>query len=282
MRPEDRPAGAPMRLLRRTAVVAAAALLLLTPPARHLVALGVAATAKTGAFRPLPADARVTLEPGADSLALAVAPALPGAVARVERGLGERFAGPVVVRCCATHESFRRFTATKSPVGVVILARLFLSPRLLRTPQRVPGLLAHELTHLAMEQRIGHLAFLRLPRWYKEGTATWVSGGGGAETVSEAQARDSLLAGARLVPADWDGVLFEWSPTTRRLAPHLYYREAGMFVAHLDATHPGRMADLLGALERGTDFRAAFAAAFGTTPAKEWARFLAAEARAPR
>ncbi len=184
------------------------------------------------------------------------------------------------MRCCATPASFRRHTALRGPVGVVIRQRLFLSPRLLRTPERLPAVLAHELAHLELEQRMGSLAFASTPAWFKEGLATWVSGGG-AETVGEAEARDSILAGAHLVPATWDGVVVSHMPVTRRLRPHAYYRQAAMFVAHLDATHPGRMRALLAALERGTAFRAAFERAFEIAPAAAWDEFASVLAHAP-
>ena len=36
---------------------------------------------------------------------------------------------------------------------------------------------------------------MRLPQWFKEGLAVMVSGGGGAEGVSELQARDAIRRG---------------------------------------------------------------------------------------
>jgi hypothetical protein len=266
--------------MRWLGILSIAALLLFgTPAGRHVVALAVALLSPTGAFRPWPGEPRVLAERGADSLARPVAAALPAAIARVEAGMGERFARPVRVRCCATHASFSRFTAMRGPAGAVIRQRLFLSPKLLRTPQRVPAVLAHELAHLELMQRTGTLAFVRLPAWFKEGLATWVSGGGGAETVDEAAARDSLLAGAHLVPVSGDAVLFPDLRGTRRMVPHLFYRQAAMFVAHLDAAHPGRLRALLVDLERGAGFRPAFGRAFGVTTGKAWEEFAASQRR---
>jgi len=40
---------------------------------------------------------------------------------------------------------------------------------------------------------MSQLGVWRLPQWFKEGLAAMVSGGGGAEGVSESQARDAAI-----------------------------------------------------------------------------------------
>ena len=199
----------------------------------------------------LAADNHVHYQPGAEEYARDVAKLLPGAIARVEAAHGRRFAHPVIVGVYATPEAFAAANGLGSavPVGVTIFGRVNLSPKLFGPQhQRLRAILTHELSHAHIQGWIGGYAFVRLPNWFKEGLAVMVSGGGGAELVSEDEARAAIQHGQQLVIDDAGGfshlteVRLEPAPADR---PSWYpvvlaYREAGMFVNYLrDRDEPG-------------------------------------------
>ena len=134
----------------------------------------------TEAFLPLAADPRVRFEPGAEAAAAVIARALPEAIATIERAQFRPFARPVAIQVCATTASFERFGFGVSGAGGFVLnGRLFLSPKTQNTAERLPRLLAHELSHLHFDQRLGMIRHQRaLPGWFREGLAVHVSGSG--------------------------------------------------------------------------------------------------------
>jgi hypothetical protein len=192
----------------------------------------------------LSANSQVHYQLGADHFARDVAALLPDAITRVETVHGRRFAHPVIVGAYATPEAYAAANGLGSavPVGVTIFGRVNLSPKLFGPQhQRLRAILTHELSHAHIQGWIGEYAYLYLPNWFKEGLAVMLSGGGGAELVSEEEARAAIQRGERLVIDDAGGltkltdVRLEKEPTRR---PPWYpvvlaYREAGMFVNYL-------------------------------------------------
>src|SRR5690242_10496092 len=146
----------------------------------------------------LPENPQVHYESGASEQARTVARLLPSATTRVEAVHGRRFAHPVVVGVYVTPEAFvaANGLGDRRAVGMHFLGRVMLSPVLFSTQrQRLPAMLTHELSHAHLRSWISELTFIRLPNWFKEGLAVMVSGGGGAEGVSETQARDAIRRG---------------------------------------------------------------------------------------
>src|SRR6185437_2821941 len=195
------------RRRRRAVILVVIAMLPVALVLRPYLAFARALTRSTDGFASSQEDARVRYEPGAEAEAAQVAAALPAAIAAVEGALEGRFARPVTVFVCATPASFARFTGGERAAGTTLGGRLFLAPRLASTPERVPRVLAHELSHLYFQQREGIYAFARsFPAWLREGIAVWASGGGGAEGVTEAEAAQAIREGRGLVP-DVPGLL---------------------------------------------------------------------------
>jgi hypothetical protein len=126
-----------------------------------------------------------------------VAALLPNAITRIEAVHGRRFAHPVTVGVYATPEAYAAANGQGSagPVGVTFAGRVNLSPNLFwRQRQRLPAILTHELSHAHIQGWVGGIAYIHLPNWFKEGLAVMVSGGGGAELVSEQEARGQFNA----------------------------------------------------------------------------------------
>jgi hypothetical protein len=235
--------GAPLVLIATGAGAALA-----VPRTRHLISGFLNMPDRMPA---LDANSQVHYQPGAENSARDVAALLPDAIARVEDVHGRRFAYPVIVGVYATPEAYETANGTGStvPVGVTVFGRVNLSPKLFGPQrQRLRAILTHELSHAHIQGWIGGYAYLYLPNWFKEGLAVMLSGGGGAEFVSEEEARAAIQRGETIIINDARGlskltdVPLEKQPENR---PSWYpvvlaYREAGMFVNYLrESDRPG-------------------------------------------
>ena len=210
-------------------------------------------------------NSQVHVEPGADNYARDVAALLPAAIARIEAAHGRPFAHPVTVGVFATPESYMaaNVIGTMQPVGVAPFGRVVMSPALYAAQRwRLPAILTHELSHAHIQGWISTIAYVRLPNWFKEGLAVMVSGGGGAEFVSETEALATIARGQSVTIEDSGSfanlseIRFERAPA-RATWSHktvLAYRQAGMFVAYLhDSDAPG-FARMMNAILDGCPF----------------------------
>lgn len=232
----------------------------------------------TGQFVPHAADPRVLYERGAEAMATQVATALPEAILAVEQGHYRPFPRPVRIYVCASMDSFRSYGwRIGNAGGFVLNQRLFLSPKPENTAERIPRILTHELSHLHLEQQLNSLRSAgKLPSWFKEGLAVHVSGGGGAENVTEDQARQSIANGRHFVPEATGSML---SPTNAKafgLEHHMFYRQSGMFVAYLQRADEARFQALLLAIEDGKPLESAFQNDYGKSIEAAWRGFVAA------
>jgi hypothetical protein len=192
----------------------------------------------------LSANSQVHYQPGAEDFARDVAALYPDAIARVEAAHGRRFAHPVTVGAYATAVAYAAANGLGSdiPIGVTFAGRVNLSPKLF-WPQhrRLRAILTHELSHAHIQGWIGEYKYIYLPNWFKEGLAVMISEGGGAELVSEDEARAAIQRGERLVindavslPNSIDVRLEKAPANTPPWYPVvLAYREAGMFLSYL-------------------------------------------------
>jgi hypothetical protein len=233
----------------------------------------------------LPDNKMVHYQPGAEEYAHEVAALLPDAIARVEAAHGRPFAHPVTIGVYATPEAYAAANGLGSagPVGVTFLGRVNLSPKLFRAQhQRLPAIVTHELSHAHIQTWIGVNAYLRLPNWFKEGLAVMVSGGGGAEMVSEEEARAAIQRGERIA-IDEAGSLqhiaevrFETAPAKASTSWYpvvLAYREAGMFVTYLHDSNGPAFAHMMDAILDGHSFVEAVTAGYNESIQSLWNRF---------
>jgi hypothetical protein len=149
----------------------------------------------------LPENPQVHYEPGGAEYAHAVAALLPATIVRIESVHGRPFAHPVTVGVYVSQGAFAAGNGLghARAAGVTVFGRVTLSPILFSAQrQRLPGILTHEMSHAHLQSLISALAYIHLPNWFKEGLAVMVSGGGGAEFVSEIQARDAIRRGDRI------------------------------------------------------------------------------------
>jgi hypothetical protein len=235
----------------------------------------LAMTKTTDPFLAYAADPRVMYEPGAEGQAQHVAEALPAALQAVQHAQYRDFVAPVKIYVCASIESFKAYGAPSGKEGGFVLnKRLFISPKPANTAERISRVLTHELSHLHIEQQTGLLKSARIPSWFKEGLAVYVAKGGGAETVTEVQARNAIQQNKYFQPETEGSLLFPKRAHDYGLDPHLFYREASMFVAYLNQRDNAKFKDFLLTIEDGVPFATAFNNAYGADIGDVWLGFL--------
>jgi hypothetical protein len=236
----------------------------------------------------LPENPLVHYETGGSEYAQTVAALLPAAIARVEAAQGRAFAHPVPVGVYTTRDAFVAANGLGEPraVGMTFLRRVMLSPVLFSSQrQRLPALLTHEMSHAHLQSWMSQLGYWRLPQWFKEGLAVMVSGGGGAEGVSESQARDAIRSGDHIALTSSNSLLnlgairYAKSPeipgTSFRTL--MAYRQAGMFVTFLHDTNPAGFARMMDTILDDRSFAEAVTTGYGTDLQALWLRFAQAQ-----
>ena len=237
-----------------------------------LVSHSIAALRSTDNFLIYANDSRVMYEPGAEEYADKIAAFLPSAIQQVERSQYHPFNKPVRIYVCSSRESFKKYFGADVRGGVS--NKLFLSPRIFDDGGEVARLyLVHELSHLHIRDYIGDYKMIKLPIWFKEGLATYVSGGGGAHTISEKQALDAIRSGEHFVPNESGGLIFHKSASDWGLQHHMFYRQSMMFVKYLKTVNESGYRELLLSVENGDKFSMALQVAYGKKLAKAVERF---------
>jgi hypothetical protein len=233
-----------------------------------------------------PENPQVHYERGGAEYAHAVAALLPATIARVESVHGRPFAHAVNVGVYVSREAFATGNGLghSRAAGVTFFGHVTLSPILFSAQrQRLPAILTHEMSHAHLQSWISALAYIQLPNWFKEGLAVMVSRGGGAEFVSETEARDAIRRGDRIAidsEGSWrnlTGIKFEnpsETPNGSRIM--MGYRQAGLFVTFLHDRDAAGFAGMMAAVLDGRQFGAAVMAGYGRDLGTLWADFLRA------
>jgi len=239
-----------------------------------LLRSSIAALKSTSDFTPVATEKRVFAEPGSEDVAVIVARDLPEAVATVEREQYRPFAKPVAVYVTRDEESFATFTGVPKEVRGAVIIKVFLSGGLRKEPDRIKRILTHELSHLHLGQRLGIYGYnANLPSWFQEGLAVVVSGGGGAEKMSEQEAAKAILEGKSIKPEASGSFFFKKFANSYGLTPPMFYRQSGMFVAYLLRLDEARFRSFLLAIEDGHGFGDSFTKSYGMDVDEAWQQF---------
>ncbi|MBG0811883.1 hypothetical protein IY145_21275 [Methylosinus sp. H3A] len=237
----------------------------------------------------LSADSPVHFEPAAEGCALVVGRMLPEAMRSVEDAHGRPFARTPIIGVYASYDNYAKANGMGDPgiAAVALSERIVLSPTLCGAERaRLAPVLTHELSHAHLLGWRGMWA-ARPPSWFVEGLAVMVSGGAGAEEMSEEEARAQIREGHALIMAehgvwaDFSAIGFskekigDFSKYDLAYRQRLAFRQAAMFVAWLKARDAARFTDILRRLEAGEAFPAAFEAAFGADLPTLSRRYLA-------
>ena len=241
-----------------------------------LLKKGYASLKSTSDFHPLEAESRVFVEPGAEDLAKQVADYLPEAVRIIEKEQYRAFSKPPEIFVCASEDSFASHTGLSEQVRGAVITKLFLSGKL-RNPEfkkTTRAILIHDLSHLHFQQQLGVYHYhANIPAWFQEGLAVLVSGGGGAERVSEAEAGRELLEGKHFTPEAQGSFWFHRSGRSYGLEPHMFYRQCSLFVGYLKTLSEIHFGLFILAIEDGGDFGKSFRSVYGMSIDDMWQDF---------
>jgi hypothetical protein len=227
-----------------------------------LLALALAGCATPGlqpaqpeGFTPLAGDPRVNYEAGGQAYAEEVARLLDPAMVKVEAVHALPFLRPPRVLVCPDQACFRKLVRTPGYTAAVLPEDILaLSPRLdLEENERLPAILAHELSHLHLGQRVGHYT-AALPIWFHEGLASLVADGGGAEFSSDEDACNAWDSGRRIDFSLLDTPKKRHRAADFKMSIHQFYRQSWRFMQYLKRRDPNGFADLLRAIQSGTEF----------------------------
>jgi hypothetical protein len=217
-------------------------------------------------------DARVLFEPGAGHYAEKVSALLPAAIQQIETKQYHPFLKPVRVYICASRESFAKFYGADVRAGVS--SKLLLSPRVFDQGDEITRLyLTHELSHLHLLQLLGSYKMRRLPFWFKEGLATYASGCGGANKVSEEEALSAFHVGKHFIPNKTGGIFFQKTPSNFGLKPHMFYRQSMMFVSYLAERNRESFRTFLLSVEQGEHLSSAMEKSYNEDLDGLWSDF---------
>jgi hypothetical protein len=220
-------------------------------------------------------DPRIWCEPGAEAFGAAVAPLLPAAITHDEQAFGMAYVAPVRINVYASDESFARYGAV-SPraAGVVVLGDVHLAPKMLAWPaERTAAIVTHELAHLHLLQRIGTAGIGKLPNWFWEGLPTYLSGGGGAGSVTREEAVFAFVHGRHMVPEDEGSLLAPKQAPSYGLTHAMYYRQASVLVGWMNQADPPAFKRLLAAVGQGEPFAGAVRKAYSRPLEALWTEF---------
>lgn len=198
---------------------------------------------------------------------LASQPPLPGLPPHVPTG--------VVAYLAPTEGAFDTLTGGRVPewgAGVAIPGRMTLVIPAYTAP-RTRGwseteVLRHEWAHLALHQQ---LEGLRIPRWFDEGYATWVSGGWDAAEVWKL--RVALATGSA---PPLDSLTLDW-PRGRTGADLAYLLSATAVEYLVEESGERGLSVLLSRWREGRDFEEAFRRTYGVTLGQfeeDWRRYV--------
>lgn len=233
----------------------------------------LAMTKSTDGFLSFEHDSRIKYEDGSIKLAEEIAPYLDSAIQTVENKQSV-FKNSVAIYVTKSNESFSSYCASKYPSACVIRDRLFISPKLLKHKDRVPGILTHELSHLQLTQDLGFWDYqTNLPVWFKEGLAVYVSNGSGADGVAEQEAVEAISLGKAIKPNGSGGLLFRKTASSFSLKTHMFYRQSEMYVNWLHDMNPNKFRQLFDSLEQGQTLNEALSSVYGFTAHQGWEKF---------
>lgn len=227
----------------------------------------------TDDFHALEHDPRVKYQSGAEANAQIVSDSLDQSIKLIEEKQYREFVKPIYIYVTASEDSFSKYCVSRGG-GCVLNERLFISPKKENTRERIPRILTHELSHLQIEQILGMWKWnWNIPSWFREGLAVYVSNGAGAESVSIEEARQAIISGKSFIPNAGGSLVFPNTASYFGLETHMYYQQAGLFVAWLHEQNNERFKKLLLSIQLGLALEQSMLKAYGSGILDNWNKF---------
>jgi Peptidase MA superfamily len=216
----------------------------------------------------------VKYEEGAVEFARKISPHINPAIHSIEFNQG-LFPDNVSVYAPKSIDNFASFCTSEAPAACVVGKRLFVSPKLSEQQERIPRVLTHELSHLQLTQYLGRWDYhTKLPAWFKEGLAVYVSEGAGAEKVSEQKALEAIKQGNTIRPNGSGSLLFMKTASSFGLKPHMFYRQSAMYVKWLHDLDNDKFHKLFDHLHKGNTLNEALISVYGFDASAGWESFV--------
>jgi len=221
----------------------------------------------------LPGDNRVWFEDGARDKAILISSILDERIDEITKKHYRPFRQPVIVYVFSRQETYENYALQPKSGGEAHGDKIIVSPKKANTGPRIPGLVAHELSHYHIFGYLDEYRSWIIPAWYLEGLAVWASNGVGAERVSRELAISEILAGRHLSPVTRRPVLFGEKSRPSEMQAHMFYRQSAIFVEYLHDMNPDHFRELLLGVEDSKDFKTVFEQAYKSPPEEVWLQF---------
>ena len=176
----------------------------------------------------------------------------------------------------STKERYSSFSRSSSKArGGAIKNEIYISPIIRERIETLDEIIAHELSHVHLRQYIGTWRYwTEVPGWFHEGLAVEVSGGGGAEKVSDAQAISAIRSGKHFTPREESGLIGHRYASDYDLEHHMYYRQSNLFVRYLIEQNREAFKEVYISLINGTPFKKVWMLKYGKSIPVLWQSFL--------
>lgn len=227
-----------------------------------------------------PGNNMVFYEPGAEEYAKKIVAFLPAAIERVELIHGLPFEEPFKIYICNTQKSFNEYTVNTSasiyPIrGTAMLGDVFIAPSAFNFMgiDTHKGTLMHELSHLHFQEMLNFLERRKLPIWFSEGFADYVSGSGG-EGIEKNEAINFILSGKHFIPEEEGEIFGSFRSALNGLSGPMFHMQAKIFVTYLMQSDSLKFKSFLRKIQMGESFGESFESAFGAGVQNKWAQFL--------
>lgn len=228
-------------------------------------------------FVPLTNNSQVVYEPGAEDLAKLVDANFAASVSWVQKQQYAPFKDANAIRVYVFNDRTRY--ANFSHASVLTRAssttdEVYMSEKLREKIDTLPSILTHELSHVHIRQYTGTFKYITdIPSWFLEGLAVSASLGAGAENVTSEQAKAAIRKGLRFEPDDSGSLFGPKSARSYGLEPHMYYRQASIFVEYLNTTNPQAFEAALQDMLNGNKFGDIWIKHYGQSISDLWHGF---------
>jgi len=223
-------------------------------------------------------DNRVFYEIGAEDLATEISAELDEYLSIVENVQYQSFISSEELKVYVFADKYRYANFSNStPLarGSATTKEIYISPIIRERLETLENIVVHELSHVHLRQYIGTWRYwTEVPGWFHEGLAVEISGGGGAEKVSNKQAIAAIKSGKHFTPRQESSLFGHKFAHDYGLKPQLYYRQSNLFVRYLINRDPEAFKAVYLALIKGARFRDVWTEQYGKSIPVLWQDFL--------
>ena len=221
---------------------------------------------------------KIYYDPEAEDIASTIEISLPSSISAVQKHQYVNFKDidAIKVYAFSSKERYSRFSSsTPKARGSAIKNEVYISPIIRDRINTLQPILTHELSHVHLRQYIGTWrSWTEVPGWFHEGLAVEVSGGAGAEKITDEEATLAIKAGKHFVPREESNIFGHKFAHDYDLKPQMYYRQSYLFVHYLIMSSPESFKKSYLSLIEGEEFKDVWGAHYGKTISQLWLDFL--------